>query len=105
MALENSIWWFSIPTDRRHQYQVHDRSARAICTIDGVEVFLRLIVQLLGFFLELLKAALCIDINRILCVVANVEALLELLRCSSDALAYTLETHLEGRSVELHSAA
>lgn len=64
-------------------------------TINGVEVLLRLIVQLPGLLLELLKASLGIGIDGILGLFADVELDLELLRRSDDTLLEALETHLD----------
>jgi hypothetical protein len=49
--------------------------------VDGLKVFLRLIVQLLRLLLELFEAPLGIDVDGILGVLADVELGLELLRC------------------------
>lgn len=51
-------------------------------TIDSIEVFLRVIMELLRFFLELLESSLGIEINSVLGVFANIEARFKLLRRS-----------------------
>jgi hypothetical protein len=62
-------------------------------TIDGVEVLFRLIVQFLGLALQLREAPFCIDIDRIFCVLADIKALLELLRRSSYTFGESFYTH------------
>jgi hypothetical protein len=47
--------------------------------IDGLEVFLGLIMEPLGLGLELLEAALGVDVDGVLGVLADVELVLELL--------------------------
>jgi len=49
--------------------------------VDGLEVLFGLIVELLGLRLELLEAALGVDVDGVLGLLADVEFLLELLRC------------------------
>lgn len=56
------------------------RSDRINLTVDGLEVFLGFIVQLLGLLLELLKSAFGIGIDRILSVLADIELQFQLLR-------------------------
>lgn len=50
-------------------------------SVDGVEVLFAFIVEVLGLGFELLKPPLRVNIDRIFCVLADVELGLELLRC------------------------
>ena len=54
-------------------------------------------MQLFGLILELLKPPLGIDVDSIFGVFADVEALLERLRRSSNLFAHAFQTHLERR--------
>lgn len=63
-------------------------------TVDGIKVFLRLIVQLLRLLLQFLEPSLRIDIDRIFGVLPDVELGLELLRRAHYALLDSLQTHL-----------
>ena len=54
-------------------------------------------MQLLGLFLQLVKAAFGIGVDGVLGVLANVELGLDLLRGTHDALLKALETHGDRR--------
>ena len=82
--LENSIWWLSMPRIYDHHRQrSHNRlgttkkkkkkKGKQILTIDGVEVFLGLIVQSPGLLFELLESSFCITVHSVLGVLANIE--------------------------------
>lgn len=62
-------------------------------TVDGIEILLGFIMQLLGFLLELLEATLGVAVHRILGLFTEVELDLELLWRADDALLEALETH------------
>ena len=67
-------------------------------TINCFEILLRLVVELLGFLFEFLKSSLCVDVDGIFGVFANIKALLERLRRSGDGLAHAFQAHLERRT-------
>jgi len=77
----------------RRQHSICTNSLHYERTIDGVEVLFRLIVQFLGLALQLSKAPFCINVDRIFGVLADVEALLELLRRSSYTFGESFYTH------------
>lgn len=64
-----------------------------VLTIDGIEILLGFIVQLLGLLLKLLEATLGITVHLILGVFAEVELDLELLWRADDTLLEALKTH------------
>lgn len=63
-------------------------------TINGIEVFLRLIVKFLGLLLEFLEPTFGIAVDGILGMFADVELGLERLGRSYDALLEAFETHV-----------
>lgn len=70
------------------------RRGGSVCTIDGIEVLLGLIVQFLGLLFEFLKPPLSVQVDRVLGMLANIELGLELLWSADNALLKALQTHL-----------
>ena len=62
-------------------------------TIDGVEVFLRLIMQFLGLLFEFLEASFGVTVDDILGVFTDIELGLERLRRANDAFLEAFQTH------------
>jgi hypothetical protein len=77
-------------------------------TIDGGEVFLGLIVELLGLFLKLIEATFGIGIDGIFGMFTDVELDLELLWRTHQALLEAFKTHdgvveYEGKDIKTES--
>lgn len=74
--------------------QGRNKQNTAISTINGIEVFLGLIVKSLGLLFEFLEPTFGITVDSILGVFADVKLGLERLGRSYDALLEAFETHV-----------
>lgn len=62
-------------------------------TINSIKVFLRLIVQFLGFLFEFLEPSFCITVHRVLGVFAHVKLGPDRLGGTNDPLLEAFEAH------------